>query len=83
MTCLTLKAAKNYKKMLKNEIMLECFLACQKKLQNPQMTKKMYCIVILCPIKIDGTYCMYMIPIHTDRNLFLGCLYTSVVSEAM
>ena len=30
MTCLMFKAAKTYKKMPKNEIMLECFLACQK-----------------------------------------------------
>jgi len=44
MTCLMFKAAKTYKKMLKNEIMLECFLACQKNDKNYKMTKKMYCM---------------------------------------
>ena len=46
MTCLMFKAAKTYKKMLKNEIMLECFLACQKNYKNYKMTKKMYCMRI-------------------------------------
>ena len=63
MTCLMFKAPKTYKKMPKNEIMLECFLACQKNNKNYKMTKKMYCMGFSVLPKIDGTYCMYVIPI--------------------
>ena len=44
MTCLMFKAAKTYKKMPKNEIMLECFLACQKNDKTIKLQKKMYCM---------------------------------------
>ena len=55
----SLKAAKTYKKMHKNYIMLECTLACQKKFKIRKWQKKMYCIVI---ILISGTYmyCLYI-----------------------
>ena len=61
MTCLMFKAAKTYKKMPKNEIMLECFLACQKKYKIIKWPKK--CIVL----RILVLKKWYMLYVHNTQ----------------